>query len=203
MGIRIMAAAAAVFTAVLTVTLAPASARSCEERNVACAEANPGSPLRLDKFMKHNRPAKAAQAAATKPVSAKSAPALSARAEQPRETMAQSMDDAADSAGAAEASGPDVGPVRTIETNGVAVTAPDELNEIDAMAGQVKVVAADELNEIDLAASTAAVPAQETNALGSMASADDPVADTAWIGKLLAAVAGTIAVAAAARLLIA
>ncbi len=193
--IRIMAAAAAIIAA-LAFMLAPASARPCEERDSTCAEPNPGAPLRLNQFLKHNRSATTLPAEQKTSVAAKPAPVV--QAARPNDTTGKSTADVA------AASDPDAGPVRTIEPDGVAVTSADDLNEIDALADRVRVVAAEEFNEIDLAANTPPIaPAQKSKAPASMASGDEPGADTAWIGKLLAAFAGTIAVAAAARLLIA
>ncbi|MEX0752423.1 MAG: hypothetical protein WD073_05805 [Xanthobacteraceae bacterium] len=114
------------------------------------------------------------------------------------------MDSAADFAPASEPGAVASG-IR--ETVGVAVTFADDWNEIDAQADVVKVVNPDELNEIDLAADMRPVAfSYETQVVASPAPAPAPVdeTDAAWIGKLLAAVGGTLAVAAAtARLLIA
>lgn len=199
---RVIAAAAAALAAAIVFMQAPASARPCDPGEAACAEARPGTPLRLNQFLKQKRAAKPAvvDEARNKPPAAKadSGPAPA----QPAENVTvESKTDVA------QAPASDSGPVRTVETDGVAITSADELNEIDALAANVQVVAANELNEIDLAAGTSGLNAR---ALASMASADpsvasmaDTPADRAWIGKLLAAFAGTIAVAAAARLLIA
>ncbi len=194
--IRIVAAAAIV---ALAFTLAPVSARTCDDS--ACAETNPGAPLHLDQFLKHERMAKPARTAHKKSTAAKPAPESSAPVESPSEPAEQETDVAADAALVAN-------PVKTIETDGVAVTSTEELNEIDALADKVKVVSADEVNEIDLTAdTTSASPpslSQEPKALEAMASADAPATqDLSWIGKLLAAFGGSIAVAAAARLLLA
>lgn len=189
--IRIMTAAA--ITA-LTFTLAPALAGPCE-REGDCGAANPSSPLALNQFMKQKRPAKTVQSAPEKPAVAKPVPTFSISAEREHPSVAPTA--------VAEVSEPETG-VRTIETNGVAVTSPDELNEIDALAGEVKVVAADELSEIDLASTPmAAAPDQSAQALQSLASADLPDKDIAWIGKLLLAFSGTIAAASVVRMLIA
>jgi len=191
--IRILAAAA---IAALAFTLTPASARTCDDGT--CTEVNPGAPLRLNQFLKHERAVNPARMAQKKTTVAKPAPAPSVPVESPPEPTEPETDVAADAAPAAA-------PVKTSETDGVAVT--EEANEIDALADQVKVVAANELNEIDLAAdkpSASPPPAYEPKALEALASADAlPSHDLSWIGKLLVAFGGSIAVAAAARLLVA
>ncbi len=193
---HVIAAAATALAAAFVFMQAPASARPCDPGEAACAEARPGTPLRLNQFLKQKR---AAKPAATH--EAQSKPAAAKAYAQSVPTPSESKTDVAQTPVL------DSGPVRTVETDGVAITSADELNEIDALAANVQVVAANELNEIDLAAGTPGLNAQ---ALASMAAADhsvastaDTPADRAWIGKLLAAIAGTIAVAAAARLLIA
>ena len=199
--IRITAAATAILAA-LTFTLAPASAGPCDTGEGACAETKAGAPLRLGQFMKHKRAAAATTThhdAQKKPIAAKSAPASDVPATaQPSDATVEPR---ADVALAAE---PDAGPVKTIETDGIAVTSPGELNEIDAAAGTVRVVAADEVNEIDLAADTVPpAPLYETVGAKSMAAADLPGNDISWIGKLLLAFTGTIAAAGIVRFLVA
>jgi hypothetical protein len=193
--IRIITAAASII-AVLTFALVPASAAPCEG-NGACAAANPGSPLRLNQFMKNKRPAKTVQNSPKKPTAARAMPAAISEDRQ--------VEDPAEAPDAvAEVFEPESGPVRTIETNGVTVTSSDELNEIDTLAGDVKLVGAEELNEIDLASNIMPIgPMQQTTALDSMASDGAPTVDRSWIGKVLAAFGGILAVAGAARLLIA
>ncbi len=201
--IRIIAALAAIAaTFSLTLPSASAAARPCDPGEAACAEARPGAPLRLNQFLKQKRAAKPAvvDEARNRPPAAK-ADSEPAPAQPAENVTVESKTDVA------QAPASDSGPVRTVETDGVAITSADELNEIDALATNVQVVAANELNEIDLASGT---PGLNARALASMASADpsvastsDTPADRAWVGKLLAAFAGTIAVAAAARLLIA
>ncbi len=190
--IRIIAAVATIVaTFSLTFPIASAAARPCGQGQAACAETKPGAPLRLNQFLK---PKRAAKPAVTH--EAQSSPAA-AKADAESDPAPAQLESRAD---VAQAPALDTGPVRTIETDGVAVTSADELNEIDALAGTVQIVAANELNEIDLAAPK---PTLNAYALPAMASAGEPAVDTAWIGQLLAAFAGTIAVAAAARLLIA
>jgi len=195
--IRIMAAAA---IATLAFTLTPASARTCNDG--ACTETNPGAPLRLNQFLNHDRADKPAITAHRKSTAAKPAPESSAPVEPPPEPAEQETDVAADAAPVADS-------VKIIETDGVAVPSTEEVNEIDALADQVKVVAANELNEIDLAADTPSAsprPPYQSKAFEAMAAADAPPAaaqDLSWIGKLLMAFGGSIAVAAAARLLVA
>jgi hypothetical protein len=86
-------------------------------------------------------------------------------------------------------------------TDGVAVTSQNEVNELDALADSVQVVAFNEVNEIDLAAPAAPL-IKETVGQATVAPAPAP-ADNSWVGKLLLAVGGTIALAGAARFLIA
>lgn len=194
--IRILAAAT---IAALAFTLTPASARTCDDG--ACTEVNPGAPLHLNQFLKHERAVNPARMAQKKSTVAKPAPKSSVPVESPPEPAEQETDVAADAA-------PVANPAKTIETGGVAVTSTEEVNEIDALADKVKVVSADEVNEIDLGADTTSpspAPPYEPKALEAMASADQPAAqqDLSWIGKLLIAFGGSIAVAAAARLLVA
>jgi hypothetical protein len=73
------------------------------------------------------------------------------------------------------------------------------VNETEGFARQVQVVAFNEVNEVDLAAPAPPAP-DET--VGQSVSAEQPAADTSWMGKLLLAVAGTIALAGATRFLV-
>ncbi len=199
--IRFMVATATIIAA-LTFPVAPASARFCDGES-ACVETKPGAPLYLHQFLKKSPTAKPVQGVAKKSTVAKAPIESPPPAGQP---SAAAMESRAEVTAAAE---PDGGPVRTIETDGIAIRSADELNEIDSLADKVRVVAANELNEIDVAAPTAiAALNQNAQALQSMVSADQPSADLppkniAWIGKLLLALSGTIAIAGVARLLIA
>jgi hypothetical protein len=74
------------------------------------------------------------------------------------------------------------------------------VNELDQSAPRIQVVAFNDVNEIDLAAPPAP-PAAET--VSQAVSNNPEPADKSWIGKLLLAVAGTIALAGGARLLVA
>jgi hypothetical protein len=207
--IRIMVGAAAI--AAFTFALAPASARSCEHRDSACAESGPGAPLSLLQFTKQHRTAKAAHGRMhEKPVIAKSTPKVSAAATaaQASADLPAPADSTADVAKAAPPSAAAAvatdASADTPETDGVAVVAPDAWNEIDARADKIKVVDPDDVNEIDLAAGPApAAAGEDSKALASMAAAGEPTGDSHWLGKLLAAIGGTIALAAGARLLIA
>lgn len=163
------------------------------------AQSGSGAPLALDQFTKPHRTAKSVHAhRKTKKTTAvakavpEPIPAPQPEAEAPA---------AATPATAATSSEAATAAPKLSETDGIAVANPDDWNELDAQADDVKVVSGGELNEIDL---TAGPPlpadAQAGNGLQSMASADNPD-DTSWIGKLLAAIGGTLAMVAAARLL--
>lgn len=213
--IRFMAAAA---TIIVALSFAPATARTCDSQEGcnAVSTKSQAAPIRLSQFMTHPaRPAKTANPAATKPQS--NTPASSAK---PRTRVAKSAPQPKPAAPQPDADVPAAAtaelsrPPRTIETDGVAVASSDEVNEIDAAADKVQVVAANEVNEIDLAADAPApvtqaalidqsTPTAESAAMTAMASADQPPADRSWIAKLFVALGGIVAVASAARLLIA
>ncbi len=91
-------------------------------------------------------------------------------------------------------------PEQPIETDALAVTSSSDANETDGSASQVQVVAFNEVNEVDLAAPAPLAPAET---VGQSVSAQEPAADTSWMGKLLLAVAGTIALAGVTRFLVA
>jgi hypothetical protein len=197
--IRIIAAAAATAAALACMFAPAASARPCDDGNEACISQQ-ASPMKLDQFMRTWKPAAASRKHAKKPSAAKAAPEPAVRqAAEPATTQATTPNEAVDA--------PDIGvasnPEKTIETDGVAVASFDDLNEVDAAANKVQVVASNEINEIDLAAPPAP-PAPSIETTGqSVASADPLPVDNSWIGKLLLAIAGTIAAATATRLLIA
>jgi hypothetical protein len=96
-------------------------------------------------------------------------------------------------------------PADAQETNGVAITSADQVNELDAAADAVQVVAANELNELDLAADATpvSVATADTATAQNAEPAPAPAADNTWVGKLLAALGGMLAIASMARLLIA
>lgn len=201
--IRIIAAAAAAVA--LAFVMSPAQARSCDDGNESCAEvARRTSPMKLDQFMKTWKPVAASKRAKKSKAAAKKAPAkeiAKPATEEVAEPAAQEAAAVSDSVSTVAAS-----PQKTIETDGVAVTSFDEVNEIDGAADQVQVVAFNEINEIDLAAPLPPAASPETTgqaAVSPEVSTDQTPADTSWIGKLLLAFAGTIAVAGATRLLLA
>jgi hypothetical protein len=199
--IRLIAAVAG--AAMLVFSLSPASARSCEDSDTACASgAAQASPMKLDQFMNTWKPVsvskrskrsktsrhRAVEQVASKPEPAKSEPA------KPEPAVAEALP-LAQTIGAFAAI-----PEQTVETDGVAVTSFNEVNELDQAAGQIQVVAFNDINDIDLAASSPPAPAET---VAQSASSEQAPADNSWIGKLLLAAAGTIAIAGATRLLVA
>lgn len=199
--IRILAAAAATAVA-LAFALTPAAARPCDDGNESCAEvAKRTAPMKLDGFMKTWKPAavsKQKQSAVSKQKQSKKRKAAPPPAAEP--SVAESAP--AEITPSAPVNMLAAAPEKTIETDGIAITSFHEVNEIDAAADQVQVVAFNEVNDIDLAAPPAPVARYETTGQ-SVASPEQTPADNSWIGKLLLAVAGTIAVAGTARMLIA
>jgi hypothetical protein len=212
--IRIATAISAIVaTLTLTTALAtaapasncPAGAADCKASSIAM----PGSPLSLNQFIKHPRPAKAAATTATTRsaqragktgarVAARGASAMaSARRPDspPQETAGETTPQPVETAQE---------PAESRETNGVAITSADQVNELDAAADTVQVVAANEVNELDLAADATPVSTvtADTATVQNAAPAPAP-ADNVWVGKLLAALGGLVAVASVARMLIA
>ncbi|MFL5094058.1 MAG: hypothetical protein ACJ8ES_02015, partial [Xanthobacteraceae bacterium] len=86
------------------------------------------------------------------------------------------------------------------QTDGVAVASFSEANDLDAAADRVQIVAFNEINDIDL---TAPPPPAPVETAGQSASPEQAPASYSWIGKLLLAAAGTLALAGASRLLLA
>lgn len=205
--IRFIAAAAAAI--VLALSLQPASAQSSDDANAnRVAAAQPASsPMKLDNFMKTWKPVSVSRRAK------KSGSKSARRSSQPAARQVAAQPGAAETASVQAAGQSAQNPEKTIETDGVAVTSFNEVNELDAAANmaaahQVQVVAFNEINEIDLAAppapkAAAASPppvrvyAETTGQ--AMASESQAPADESWIAKLLLAAAGTIALAGAAR----
>ena len=191
------AAALAAALAVFAFTAPSAQSRPCDNGEAGCVSAAPqqAAPMKLDQFMKTWKPVSAAKATKKSRKAKKPRPDVEdAAADEPAVTETEKA------APAATASDVAAAPQKAVETDGVAVTSFSELNELDAAADQVQVVAFNEVNEIDLAAPEASFPAETT---GQSVSAPAPESDKSWIGKLLLAVAGTIAVAGATRLLVA
>lgn len=214
--IRIMAAAAATAIA-LAFVMSPAAARSCDNGNESCVEAaRRTSPMKLEQFMKTWKPVAKRANVSKRAKKSKTAPRSAAKkiAEPAVAETAPPSPPSSELENAFAAT-----PEKTIETDGVAITSFDDLNELDASADhvqtanqaqtsdQVQVVAFNEVNEIDLAAppprpaSFAETTGQAT--VSPEVSSNQTPADTSWIGKLLLAFAGTIAVAGATRLLLA
>lgn len=203
--IRILAAVAAV----AALTLTTASARSCDTRDGVCKSGQAKSqaaPLRLSQFLTPGGSATAKSHRNSLSVAGKPHSRATAKAAA-RPVMAEAMthpDPRPDTSVApAEATEP-APTLRASETDGVAVASADEINELDIAADAVKIVAANEVNEIDLAADVAPVAAQNGIAtVQAVATPNQPTADMTWIGRLFAALGGILAVASAARLLIA
>jgi len=205
--IRLIAAAAT--ATALALAVSPASARSCEDSDTACSSgAAQAAPMKLDQFMntwkpvavsKHTGKSKSARRRAAREAVAESKSKPAAKAEQ---TEAKAEPAAVETAppAAATPSAVAIGPEPAAETDGVAVTSFNQQNELDAKADQVQVMAFNEINELDLAAPAPPPPAETT---GQSVAAEPVGSDTSWIGKLLLAAAGTIALAGAARFLVA
>jgi hypothetical protein len=100
-------------------------------------------------------------------------------------------------------------PGKPTETDGVAITSFNEVNELDAAADQVQqapevqVLAFNEINEIDQMTTPAPPPVPARTIWQAVSSDDQTPMDKSWIGKLLLAVAGTIALAGATRFFVA
>jgi hypothetical protein len=230
--IRICLIAASSATAlVLAFALSPASARSCNDDATACGSgAEQASPMKLDEFMSTWKPAGASKHTRKKSRTARvrrhgshhAAAESKSKASAPKAELAAAKPEAAakETAPSAAATAPPASAVETTSALAAAKTAPtrvasadetvvtgavpvksfSQANEIDAAADQVQVVPFNEINELDLAAPPRPLPAET---FGQSAAAEQPAADTSWIGKLLVAAAGTIALAGAARLLVA
>jgi len=198
----ITAAAAAV---ALAFVLSPAVARSCEDGN-PCPGQQATAPMKLDQFMSTWKPV-----ASAKHRKKSSRVARHHKQREPRAVeQAKAAEPAPAEAAPAPAPTPVPAPVNTASaavpeqpaaTPEVPVTSFSEVNEIDAAVDPVKVVASNEVNDIDLAAPPTPARAET---VAQAVPADDPApADNSWVGKLLLAAAGTIALAGAARLLMA
>lgn len=190
--VRLTAAAAA--AAVLVFALSPATARPCNDGDGGCVASAQAEPVKLDHFMKTWKPAPKSVAQSKKAKKSKSVkkPAVKEIASEP------ALAETAPPPAAIET--PTAKPEPSTERDAVAVTPSNEMNEADGVARQVQVVAFNEVNEIDLAAPAPPAPAET---VGQSVSAQQPAADTSWMGKLLLAVAGTIALAGATRFLVA
>lgn len=199
----IAAAAAAVAFAL---TLSPASARPCDDDNAACSNVRQMGPMVLDHFMKTWKPVgiskrskiskktrtvrkRSVQTVASKPADAEPAPS------KQEATVAATPPAALLPGTVLAAAAP------AAETDGVAVPSFNEANELAAASDHVQIVAFNEVNEIDLAAPPPPPAPAET--VGQMTAPEPAGVDYSWIGKLLLAAAGTLAVAGATRLLLA
>jgi hypothetical protein len=176
----------------------PALAR-CADGEAGCAGAAvQKAPMQLDDFMKTWKPVasgkrarKSRHARRAAPAAAKPAAAVAAAPTAAEAVPLPPSPPAA--AFAAESPAP-------AETDGIAVVAFDEKNEIDAALDDVQIVAAGEINQLDRALVPKPVP---TETVGQPVAGEPPPSDAAWVGKLLLAVAGTIALVGAARFVIA
>ncbi len=187
--IRIIAAATV--AVVFALSLQPAAARSDENApapNAApqIAATQTTALVQLDNFMKTWKPVTASKRVKKSKSKTAAKPAARQAATEPAPAEVTAFQ---------TVTNPVAAPKPAIETDGVAVTSFDEINELDAAAGQVQVVAFNEVNEIDLAAPPAQAPVETT---GQAISSQEPAGpDRSWIGKLLLAAAGTIAIAIA------
>ena len=221
--IRICLIAASSATAlVLAFALSPALARSCNDDATTCGSgAEQASPMKLDAFMSTWKPAGASKTPRKKSKTARvrrhgshhaTAESKSKASATKAEVAAAKPEPAAkETAPSAAETPPAVSPAKiaptrvasadeTIVTGTVPVSSFSQANELDAAADQVQVVPFNEINELDLAAPPRPLP---TETVGQSMAAEQPAADSSWIGKLLVAAAGTIALAGAARLLVA
>lgn len=207
---KIYVIAAAIAAVVLAFGAAPALAKPCDDDRATCSQGS--SPMLLDQFMKTWKPAtvskqkkyrtsRATRRAAVREAAKRNAPA---RETQP---VAETKAVAAPVPETIAAAAPEqklAAAESTVETDGVAVTSFNEVNELDTQAARVQIVAFNEVNEIDLAAPPppAPKPAPKETMGQSIAAMSEP-GDNSWIGKLLLAAAGTLALAGATRLLVA
>lgn len=195
--IRIIAAATV--AVVFALSLQPAAARSDENApapNAApqIAATQTTALVQLDNFMKTWKPVTASKRVKKSKSKTAAKPAPQQAATEPAPTEAVPVESVAKTVAP---------PKQEIETTGVAVTSFDEINELDAAANQVQVVAFNEVNDIDLAAPPAPAPVPvETTGQAAVSSQHPAPADKSWIGKLLLAAAGTIAIAGATRFLV-
>ena len=203
--IGIIAAAAGVIA--LCFAYSPATAASCADDNGSCNAAQ-NAPMKLDQFMSTWKPVATKKSAKKSKVvrtrSKKTAEPRVVKAAPPAETSPAPVAQTAPAptlAAGALAPGMLAGAPKDKLTDGVGLTSAEEVNEIDAVADTVQVVAFNVVNALDLAAPPAPPPAQET--VGQAVTSHQTPADNSWIGKLLLAVAGTIALAGTARFLLA
>jgi hypothetical protein len=205
--IRLTAVAAAA-AVVLAFALSPATARPCDDDDATCGESvSAQAPIKLDNFMKTWKPVAKSKSSVAKSSAAKSSAKSSKRAKKSKFVRKPAVKEIASEPAVAETTPPPAvmetlaaNPEPPKETEAAGVTSFNEVNEIDAAASQVQVVAFNEVNEIDLRTPAPRAPAES---VGQSVSAQQPAADSSWMGKLLLAVAGTIALAGATRFLVA
>lgn len=214
---KICVIAAAIAAAVLAFAATPASAKACDDDTSACPQLS--SPMKLDQFMKTWKPVtvskqkkkyRTSRTSRRAPVHEARKHHVPAREKETTETKVAAATPVA--AAAPEAVMPPapenppvaVSPEPAVETTGVGVTSFNEVNELDTKAARVQIVAFNEVNEIDLTAPPPLpAPKAPKETMGQSVSSTPGPADSSWIGKLLLAAAGTLALAGAARLLVA
>jgi hypothetical protein len=203
--IRLIAAAATAIA--VAFALSPAVARSCGDGDACSSVAQQTAPMQLDDFMKTWKPV-AVSKHKGKSRSARRRAAQEARAQAKSKAAAAKADveqakaepAVTETAPPAESASPlaaDAG--KTVETDGVGVASFEQPNELDAAADRIPLVAFNDVNEIDLAAPPPPAPAET---VGQSIASEPMAADSSWIGKLLLAAAGSIAVAGATRFLV-
>lgn len=209
--IRAIAVGAAM--AVLAFAPAQSSARGCgdDKERTGCQTTAPASPVQLDQFMKTWKPASVSTSGKrtrsawrshrsrshSQMASSHKSTSESKIASEPKESTEAKIAAAEPTPAAEQTTPTTASPFPAFETDGVAVTSYSEANELDQAAPRIQVVAFNEINEIDLAAPLPAVTETVSQAL---ASTPEPT-DNSWIGKLLLAVAGILALAGGVRLL--
>jgi len=203
MNIRAIAAAAAAVVLALTFTPSPASARPCDDDTAICRD--PAAPMRLDQFMKTWKSAATSSHGkkyrTLRTSRRQAAQELAAKRETPAAETKPAKSAAIEPPPPAEQPAIKVASAEPVtETDGVAVASFSEANELDAAADRVQVVAFNEINDIDLAAPPPPAPVET---MGQSVSPEQPSTGYSWIGKLLLAAAGTLALAGATRVLLA
>lgn len=210
---KILVIAAAAAAVMLAFTASPASAKPCDDDSSACPQPSP--PVKLDQFMNTWKPVSVTKQKKKYSASRSSRRTAVREAKRHHQTSARAKVSAAKTKVAVAApkvmATPTPAPEQPkaaavepqAETNGVAVSSFNDVNELDMQAERVQIVAFNDVNEIDLAAPPVAAPKAARETAGqSMARAPEP-GDNSWIGKLLLAAAGTLALAGAARMLVA
>jgi len=210
--IRLTAAAAAAAALVLALALSPATARPCDHGDAGCVVSAQTEPTKLDNFMKTWKPVAKPNPVATSNKSKKSKSARKPAAKEVASKPTAAKEAVSEPAVAETTPPPPPAPVKTlaanpgrsVETDAIGIKSFNVVKDIDAAAStetsKVQVVGFNEVNEIDLSAPPPPIPAES---VGQSVSAKQPDADNSWMGKLLLAAAGTIALAGATRFLVA